>query len=329
MLRSRTCLYLKKNKEKADSEIVQDLQRTYSQSSIPSQATQDYLFQPRILLTTIHYVLDAKSRLYPYQRQMDEGSILAQRYFVARVLHSGLRALQLRRKPNDRLSMQEIEDINAIDKLVQSWWVEAGRYPDEQFILRKCQTAISQIRRGPRSNSLWHKPACDSCELRDNQNSLVRDELKIIGFYLSADEKQWHALTPKIVKAFEDQLAQLRADDEPPFWALFDILWAAEVGYIQWFADRHSGKEVAGYESEVDILRGKIRNAVPEPSALTVLFHGWSQDLETPDPLLVREKPLFCKCLWLLMIYFLAWDWAFFEVFSLFPSGSTSKARGF
>lgn len=97
-------------------------------------------------------------------------------------------------------------------------------------------------------------------------------------------------MTPRISNAFEEQLAQLRADDEPPFWALFDILWAAEVGYIQWFADKHSGKEVSRYESEVYILRGKVRNAVPEPCALTVLFHGWSQDLEIPDPLLVREK---------------------------------------
>lgn len=103
---------------------------------------------------------------------MDD-DILAQRYFVARVLHSGLRALQLRRKINDRLSIQEIEDINAINKLVQSWWVEAASYADEQFILRKCQTAISKIRQGPRTNSIWNRPGCGSCELRDNQNSLV------------------------------------------------------------------------------------------------------------------------------------------------------------
>jgi hypothetical protein len=96
-------------------------------------------------------------------------------------------------------------------------------------------------------------------------------------------------LTGKIEDAFEKQLSILRADDEPPFWALFDILWAAEVGYIQWCADKLSGKEIAEYKSEVYILRDKIKNPVLEPSALTVLLHGWSQDLETPDPLLVRE----------------------------------------
>lgn len=114
---------------------------------------------------------------------MDEGT-LAQRYFVARVLHSGLRALQLRRKPTESLSMEEIEDINAIHNHVQSWWVEAEDHLDEQFILRKCLTAILQISRGPKSNSLWHKPACGSCELRDNQNSLVCGEFQISRFYL-------------------------------------------------------------------------------------------------------------------------------------------------
>jgi hypothetical protein len=101
---------------------------------------------------------------------------LAQRYFVARVLHSGLRALQLRRKPNDDLSMEEIEvfeDVSAIHELIQSWMSEAEKQDDEQFILRKCEIAILQISEGPRSNSLWHKPACGSCELRDNQKSLV------------------------------------------------------------------------------------------------------------------------------------------------------------
>jgi hypothetical protein len=105
---------------------------------------------------------------------MDEGT-LAQRYFAARALHSGLRALQLRRKPNDSLSMEEIKDIDAIHNLVKIWCGEAeGQF--EQFILQKCQIAILKIRRGPGSNSLWHKPACGSCELRDNQNSLVCGE---------------------------------------------------------------------------------------------------------------------------------------------------------
>jgi hypothetical protein len=96
-------------------------------------------------------------------------------------------------------------------------------------------------------------------------------------------------LTPKIEDNFVKQLGQLQANDEPPFWALFDILWAAEVAYIQWFADQHSGKEVSEYKSEVHKLRRKIRDPLPEPSAVTVLLHGWSQDLKTPDQLLVRE----------------------------------------
>lgn len=100
-------------------------------------------------------------------------------------------------------------------------------------------------------------------------------------------------MTPRIEDAFLKQLEQLQANDEPPFWALFDILWAAEVGYIQWFADQHSGKEVSGYESEVRRLKHKIRDPLPEPPALTVLLHGWSQDLKTPDQLLVRETSTF------------------------------------
>ncbi|KAE9369743.1 hypothetical protein N431DRAFT_560502 [Stipitochalara longipes BDJ] len=258
------------------AKVIFDLQRTYSQSSNPSPATQAYLIQPRILLATIHYVLDLKLQLYPHQRRVDKHT-LAQRYFVARVLQSGLRALQLRRKPNDKLSIEEIEvfkDISALHELIQSWKSEAVENPDEQFILRKCETAILQVSEGPGSNSVWHRPACGSCELRDNKNSL------------------WHALTPRIETTFVEQLEQLQANNEPSFWALFDILWAAEVGYIQWFTDQHSGKEVSKYESELHKLRREIRDPLSEPSALTVLLHGWSQDLKSPDPLLDRQAKL-------------------------------------
>jgi len=37
-------------------------------------------------------------------------------------------------------------------------------------------------------------------------------------------------------------------------------------------------------------LTAKIRDPLPEPCAVKVLLHGWSQDLKTPDALLVRDK---------------------------------------
>ena len=90
-----------------------------------------------------------------------------------------------------------------------------------------------------------------------------------------------------------EQLELLQANYQPAFWALFDILWAAEVGYIQWFADQHSGKKVSEHKSEVDKLRRQIRDPLPQASALTVALHGWSQDLKTPDKLLVRDTSTF------------------------------------
>jgi hypothetical protein len=151
--------------------VIYDLQHTYSQSSDPSPESLSYLLPLQILFTTIHHVLETRSRLYS-QRGMD-GENLARRYFVARVLLSGLRALQLRAKLNESLSCISAQEINEVSTLVQTWWEEAEGIAPEQFMLTKCQNAISQIRKGPGPNSVWHKPASGTCAFRDNRDVLV------------------------------------------------------------------------------------------------------------------------------------------------------------
>lgn len=60
---------------------------------------------------------------------------------------------------------------------------------------------------------------------------------KVLGkLYRAIDEREIFTQIQQRAtnQSFEDQLTQLRADNELHFWALFDILWAAEVGYVPW-----------------------------------------------------------------------------------------------
>jgi hypothetical protein len=97
-------------------------------------------------------------------------------------------------------------------------------------------------------------------------------------------------LTEKAVNSFDEQLEFLRTDckrrEPEPFWALFDILWAAEVGYIQWRADVLSGKNVITYQSEMGTLVGKLaklQGKEPEniPAAVLLLSYGLSLGQDT------------------------------------------------
>jgi hypothetical protein len=152
--------------------VIFDLQRTYSQSLEPSPESRSYLLSPLILFTILYHVLERRGQVYPQARCMDENHI-TQRYFVARVLFSGLRALQLRTEVNKNLPGISDEQIAKLSDLVLSWWREAEGNPPEKFVLEKCLTAISNIAQGPGPSSIWQKPACGYCELRDNKKVLV------------------------------------------------------------------------------------------------------------------------------------------------------------
>lgn len=241
--------------------IILDLQRTYSQSSEPSLESISCLLPQRVLFTTIHHVLETRLQLYSPQRSMDQEH-LAQRHFAARVLLSGLRALQLRGKLDDSFAL---EGMGRVSARIQEWFVDAEGHASEQFILSKCRAALFQIRRGPGPDDVWHKPARGTCELRDQSKEL------------------YEALTTKVRTAFEEGLGLLLANDEDAFWALFDILWAAEAGYTQWCADRLSGKPVFDYKNELSSLTEKMEGMTPE--WCMVLKHNWCDNSQAPDPL--------------------------------------------
>lgn len=151
--------------------VIFDLQRTYSQAPSLSPESSSYLLPPRILFRTIHNVLVTRARTYLYQEDMAADE-LAQRYFAAQVLLSGIRALQLRGTWNDTFTQPEMERVR---RLVENWLAETRKKSNEHFILMKCQTALWRISRGPQGNENWHKPACGLCDLRDNTESLVRE----------------------------------------------------------------------------------------------------------------------------------------------------------
>jgi hypothetical protein len=150
--------------------VIFDLQRTYSQSPEPTLESRSYLLPPSTLFTVVHHILERRIQVYPQGQCMDEKNI-RQRYFVARALLSGLRALQLR--ANEGLPDISNDKIEKLRELVASWWTEAKGNPSEQFVLEKCQIAISNIIQRPEADSVWQKPACGICELRDSQKVLV------------------------------------------------------------------------------------------------------------------------------------------------------------
>lgn len=270
--------------------VIFDLQRTYSQSAEPSPESQSYLLSPRTLFKATRHVLQTKVRIYSQRRDMDP-NYLEQRYFVARVLHSGLRALQLRER--QALLDISITEIGEIHTLVRNWREEADGIFFEQFILDKCLVAISNIQQHPTPTSVWHKPACGSCELRDNQIGLVSSLLTAqrIGNAL-ANSRQYEVLESKVIRSFDAQLTLLQTESEPrdpPFWALYDILWATEVGYIQWRADKLSGEDVSEYTCESGILAGKLKSVAPEEKSSSVLLQSWSLDLKSSVPLRVSN----------------------------------------
>ncbi|KAL5327041.1 hypothetical protein ACEPPN_004731 [Leptodophora sp. 'Broadleaf-Isolate-01'] len=150
--------------------VIYDLQRTYSQSFNPSSTSKCYMLPQEMLFDTIDYVVHIRPGQQTSQDSLGDTD-LVRRYFASRVLLSGLRALQLRQRETD--SQIQAQRLQEIDGLVQSWSHEAKEYPAEHFILTKCQRAISHIKRGPGTHSVWHLPAAGACKLRDIHDGLV------------------------------------------------------------------------------------------------------------------------------------------------------------
>ncbi|KAH7372117.1 hypothetical protein BKA64DRAFT_263277 [Cadophora sp. MPI-SDFR-AT-0126] len=242
--------------------LIYDIQRSYSQSSNPSQDTLSFLLPPKILLDTISLVLQIRPGRLRTPSALSDKS-LAQRCFAARVLLSGLRALQLRQKIGNDSSLSELKDTVT---LIDTWWHEAEGVPTERFILRRCLEAWSQVQRGPQVGSTWNLPAENTCQLRDYEN----------GFYDPA-------IFDSTRTVFLAQLEQFQGDQETHFWPLFDILWAAEAGYIKWSADQLLGKAVVPYESELDDLATSVRVIAPDHCSTTILLQNWNQDLTNSE----------------------------------------------
>ncbi|CAG8959037.1 hypothetical protein HYFRA_00012198 [Hymenoscyphus fraxineus] len=231
--------------------VIFDLQRTYLQSSKPSDETLSYLLPPQILLKLIQHVLEKRNGL----RHIDANNYRARRYFAAQTLLSGVRALQLRGMED---LLAELEWIDPIKPMVREWLKEIKEGPEE-FILNKCYRGLNQMRRGPNPGSVWNKPACDVCELRDDAADL------------------YPALTKRMLKDLTSQLSQaeINTDLQDAFWARFDIMWAVEAGYIQWRADILGNKDVSNEDCQAGSLIQVFEEITPERYAMFVLKHTW------------------------------------------------------
>lgn len=147
--------------------VIYDLQRTYLQSSDPSPETLSYLLPPQILFKTLRRVLDIKPRLRPAESQTYPTQ--QPRFFAAQAILSGVRALILRGVSENS---PDVEELHAIEILIQKWIEECDGGP-EKFMLNQCHNGLVLLRRGPEPSSVWNKPACNVCELRDNAIDLV------------------------------------------------------------------------------------------------------------------------------------------------------------
>jgi hypothetical protein len=146
--------------------VIFDIQRTHLQAARPSNDSLSCLLPSRVLFDTIHHVLQTISQMNS-QKQNTTTEFLEQRYFVARVLLSGLRALLL--QDDDNFTAEE---LGAVSKLLQAWRGKAENM-SERFMLTQCQNAIWCIYPPRRPGSDLRAPACSACDLCGSKAKLV------------------------------------------------------------------------------------------------------------------------------------------------------------
>jgi hypothetical protein len=146
-----------------------------------AQAENDWL--PRVWV-----LLQARIDTESIQREILGHFYLASadawRRFTASVMFSGLRALQLRvawrgcSTAEDQwvgglLNRDLMPDIRDVRRAIRWDGFETAASSDEKAILQMCVTALEQISQGLTPSGVWHKPACGTCDLRDQKDDLV------------------------------------------------------------------------------------------------------------------------------------------------------------
>ena len=143
--------------------VIFDLQRTYSQSSVPSTKSP-HLLQPRQLFLAIIYLLRLKSKVFCRSKDTST-EYVSQRSFLAQTLVSGLRALWLRRHAFP------VNDIELLSRTLDDAW-KGDKLNDLEKFLVKLQHNISKRLSDP-SSSEMSRPACGQVQIRVDSTRLV------------------------------------------------------------------------------------------------------------------------------------------------------------
>lgn len=118
--------------------IIFDFQRAYLQARFPCSVSQSYLIPAPELLSSIRYLDQIRSEVYGKVSHSDS-DLLEKRFFGARTLLSGLRALVLLQCNFPTDVVHELHDS------VRIWCWKSKDNVLEAFILEKCVELILQI----------------------------------------------------------------------------------------------------------------------------------------------------------------------------------------
>ena len=118
--------------------VIFDIQRTHLQARFPSAVSQSYLIPASELLSSIRYLDHIRSEVYGRIISTDKESVEL-RFFAARALLSGLRALVLLE------ASFPTSDLNELHESVTIWCWKAKDNTLEAFILEKCIYLLEQI----------------------------------------------------------------------------------------------------------------------------------------------------------------------------------------
>jgi len=117
--------------------VIFDVQRTHMQARFPSAVSQSYLIPAPELFSSIRYLDHIRSELY--EKFTTDKESLELRFFAARGLLSGLRALVMLE------ASFPTNDLDELHESINIWCWKAKNNTLEAFVLEKCIYLLNQI----------------------------------------------------------------------------------------------------------------------------------------------------------------------------------------
>jgi hypothetical protein len=273
-----------------------DLQRTYL-SGLASGVSEcpphllSYLLSSELLFSTVLYLVNIKSRLFPSKTTLLTKEFTRQRLILAQTVLSGLRLLLIRREP---VSAQDKWRLQAA---INTAWQGDRLYGVEAFIVSELFASILDSVNESRVNAYFNE--WSNARLPSYDGGLypldIRPETFVTGLIHGTMEEDW-------------------AD---AFWVLFDVLWAVESAVTQRYVDIRRQSGVTGLSTDLIVESDETLELLCQTrtSLLSTIFHApgpmtppaglmnslatslleWNDDLETlltrQDSVLQRVAP--------------------------------------